>query len=267
MELFFRKTGKGTPLVILHGLYGSSDNWMSVVKLLENRFEIFIPDLRNHGRSPHSDDFSHSLLTEDLHEFFLQNKISKAILLGHSMGGKVAMHFVRQYPELLSALIVVDIAPKNYSLSENPEYIAHITVLETLQKLHLSEIKSREEADKLLSIDIPKEKLRSFLLKNLKRNNEGKFEWALNLNSIQKNFYEIATGFDPKIWDNTEISGFPVLFIKGALSNYISTTGISAIHKIFPGAEIFEIEETGHWLHAEKPEEFAKKVVSFIFDD
>ena len=100
MKLFFRKTGKGIPLVILHGLYGSSDNWMSIVKLLENRFEIFIPDQRNHGRSPHSDEFSHSLLCQDLFDYFQQNKISKAILLGHSMGGKVAMHFARKYPEI-----------------------------------------------------------------------------------------------------------------------------------------------------------------------
>lgn len=267
MKLFFRKTGTGTPLVILHGLYGSSDNWMSIVKLLEKHFEVFIPDQRNHGRSPHSDDFSHSLLTQDLHEFFMQNNIKKAALLGHSMGGKVAMHFARQFPELLSSLVVVDIAPKNYSLSENPEYIAHIVVLEALQKLDLSAIQSREETDKLLSEEIPKDKLRSFLLKNLKRNNEGKFEWALNLDSIQKNFYEIATGFDPDIWDNTEISGFPVLFIKGGLSNYISTSGIPAIHRIFPGAEIVEIKETGHWLHAEKPEEFAKIIISFLSDN
>ena len=266
MELYCRKTGTGIPLVILHGLYGSSDNWMSIVKLLEKYFEIFIPDQRNHGRSPHSDDFNYSLLTQDMYEFFQQNKISKTVLLGHSMGGKVAMHFAREFPELLSSLIVVDIAPKNYSSSANsPESLAHISISEALNYLHLPEIKSREEADKLLSVSLPQDKLRSFLLKNLRRNDKGNFEWSINLNSIQKNFSEISEGFSPKIWNNTEITGFPVLFVKGALSNYITDKDVPLINKIFPGAEIYQIAKAGHWLHAEKPEQLAKKILSFTF--
>lgn len=265
MELFFRKTGTGTPLVILHGLYGSSGNWMSMVKLLDKHFEIYIPDQRNHGRSPHSDEFNYSLLTQDMYDFFMQNKISKAVLLGHSMGGKAAMHFAKEHKELISSLIVVDIAPKNYSSSVSPESLAHVYIIKVLNQLNLSNIKNREEADEILSRSLHQKELRSFLLKNLLRNKEGHYEWALNLYSIQNNFGNIAGGFSPETWDHVKITDIPVLFIKGELSTYISEKDFSLIYKYFPEAVIKTIEGTTHWLHAEKPEQFAKEILSFVF--
>lgn len=265
MHLFFRKTGTGPPLVILHGLYGSSDNWMGIAKLLEKHFEIYIPDQRNHGRSPHSDEFNYPLLTNDLYDFFIQNNISKAVLLGHSMGGKVTMHFAREHAECISSLIVVDIAPKNYSTTVNPESLVHVSILKALNNLDLSAIKNREEADVFLSQFIHQKKLRSFLLKNLKLNKNGNYLWALNLDSIQNNFRNIAEGFSPEIWDHVKITNFPVLFVKGSLSNYLAKEDFTLINKLFPGSEIYEIAEAGHWLHAEKPEELAKKILSFVF--
>ncbi len=266
MELFFRKSGKGHPLVILHGLYGSSDNWMSIARILEKDFELFIPDQRNHGRSPHSDEFNYSLLAQDVICFFSKNNIKKAILVGHSMGGKVAMHVARKFPEIISSLILVDIAPINYYADNHKELLVHISILEALQKLYLPSIKTREEADHFLSYDLKDEKLRSFLLKNLKRTSKGNFEWLLNLTSIKKNFSEISEGFLPSEWENVQINGFPVLFIKGEKSKYINKENIPIIKRIFPAADIIEISETGHWLHAEKPMEFAKTVSSFVMD-
>jgi pimeloyl-ACP methyl ester carboxylesterase len=265
MELYFRKSGKGPPVVILHGLYGSSDNWMTIARMLEKEFELFIPDQRNHGKSPHSKEFNYTLLTQDVVDFFSQQQITKAVIIGHSMGGKVAMHVARKFPELVSSLILVDIAPKNYYSDLNEESLAHVSILEALQKLYLPSITSRDEADHLLSYDLKDEKLRSFLLKNLKRTGDRKFEWLLNLHAIKENFSEISEGFLASDWDNIQIEGFPVLFIKGEKSNYISKEDIPVIKRIFPAADLIEIPETGHWLHAEKPAEFAKTVNDFIF--
>ena len=264
MELFYRKSGKGPPVVILHGLYGSSDNWMTIARFLEKDFELFIPDQRNHGRSPHSDEFNYSLLSQDVVDFFQKQKIEMATLIGHSMGGKVAMHVARRSPEIISSLILVDIAPKNYYAESDAESLVHISILEALQKLYLPSIKSREEADHLLSFDLKDEKLRSFLLKNLKKTPEGKYEWLLNLTSIKENFSEISEGFLMSEWKNIEIKGFPVLFIKGEKSNYICKEDLPVIKRVFPAADIIEIAETGHWLHAEKPEEFSTAVYDFI---
>ena len=265
MELFYRKTGTGPNMVILHGLYGSSDNWLTVCKLLENSFEIFIPDQRNHGKSPHSSEFDYDFLSEDIIQFIQAKKLNKIILIGHSMGGKVAMHLARKYPEVISHLILVDIAPKNYFPDESKESFLHIGILEALQKLYLPSLKSRDEADSLLSVDLPDKKLRSFLLKNLKRTSNGNYSWLLNIEAIQKNFSEISEGFRFSDWENIEISGFPVLFVKGEKSNYIEKTDIPLIKKIFPAAEIIEIPKTGHWLHAENSEEFASIVKKFVF--
>lgn len=251
-------------MVILHGLYGSSDNWLTVCKSLEKHFEIYIPDQRNHGRSPHSEEINYELLSEDLVEFLNKHRLDNIILMGHSMGGKVAMHFARKHPERITHLILVDIAPKNYYPDENKESLVHINILESLKKLYLPAIKTRNDAEELLAVDLPDKRLRSFLLKNLKRNPKGGYDWLLNLDSIQKNFTEISEGFSLSEWNNTTISGFPVLFVKGGKSNYIENNDLPFIRQVFPASDIVELSETGHWLHAEKPVEFANIVMDFI---
>ncbi len=267
MELFYRKIGiSGPPLIILHGLYGSSDNWISVAKLLENHFEIFLIDQRNHGKSPHSNDFNYELLSNDLFEFFAKHNIVKASIIGHSMGGKAAMFFAKKYPELINSLLIIDIAPKNYQNIYSPELVTHNKIIETLLSINLNELKSREQADEEMAKNIDSIKLRSFLLKNLHRNKNGNFEWLLNLKSISENFNNIADGFEKIEWENIEISGFPVLFVKGENSKYILDEDLLLINKLFPATEIFELSNTGHWLHAEKPNDLADKIISFILN-
>lgn len=265
MQLFFRKTGAGPPLVILHGLYGSSDNWLSISNMLQSDFEVFIPDLRNHGRSPHSDIFNYKVLSEDILEFFEHLNIKKAILMGHSMGGKIAMHVARLFPEILTGLLIVDIAPRNYYFESHAGISEHAEILDAMQNLYLPEISTRGEADKLLSVNINNKKLRGFLLKNLKRAGRKNFEWQLNLPVIKYNFTEISEGFGVSCWNNTEVTGFPVLFVKGENSGYILPEDEKEIMRIFPSSEITEIQGTGHWLHAEEPEKLAEIIRKFAF--
>ncbi len=266
MTLKYRKIGTGQPFVILHGLFGSGDNWFTIAKLLEKHFEIYLIDQRNHGKSPHSDEFNYNVLTNDLLDFFNEHTIKKAHVLGHSMGGKVAMNFALKYPDMLNSLLLIDIAPKNYNENLLQEQSQHKTIIETLCNINLSQIKNRDEANNILSKKIESEKLRAFLLKSLYRNNLGKLEWLLNLQSLKENLENISGGFNNKVWENIEITGFPVLFIKGGASNYISKNDEILINKIFPAAEIFEIPNTGHWLHAENPNMLAQKIISFIYN-
>ena len=267
MELFYRKYGDGPPLIIIHGLYGSSDNWISVGKELADNFRVYIIDQRNHGQSIHRDEHDYNALSEDLKEFMDQQGIEKASLLGHSMGGKTAMFFAAKYKERVSNLIVVDIAPVSYHSSEDKSHTIHYTILDSMAEIDLSAISRREEADEKLKKNIPQDRLRQFLLKNLKRRKDGSFFWSLNINTIKKEFSKILEGFDPENYGpNKEITGFPTLFIRGSRSAYITENTIPEIRRIFPYAEIATIEDAGHWVHAEKQDEFIHTIRKFIFD-
>ncbi len=261
MELFFRKYGEGPPLIIIHGLYGSSDNWVSIGRNLSEYFEVYLIDQRNHGRSPHSDKHNYNLLKEDLREFMDNQNIEKAILLGHSMGGKTAMFFATDYPERVSHLIVADISPLSYKNTGSFQLLSHTTILNALCNIDFSNISSREDIDIILSKSIPQDKLRQFLLKNIKRSKDNKYSWSLNLETIQNEFTNIMEGLDN---NKSGITGFPVLFIKGENSEYISGQDIEAIELVFPYAEIETIPNAGHWLHAEQPDEFLRIVREFI---
>jgi esterase len=253
MKLFFRKAGEGSPLVILHGLFGSSDNWFTLSKVFAESFTVYTIDQRNHGQSPHTDDFNYRLLTEDLEEFLIENKIENAIVIGHSMGGKTAMNLAIKNPSLISKLIVVDIAPKSYP-------VHHDQILEGLTAIPLSTLSSRNEADKILSEFVPEADVRQFLLKNLSRNSEGKFEWKINISAIENHIEEIGQGMQYE-GAFTE----PTLFIKGAKSNYFKPGDDKLILKLFPAATI-ETLDTGHWVQAEKPQEFTQIVLNFLKD-
>jgi pimeloyl-ACP methyl ester carboxylesterase len=262
MELFFRKTGKGYPIIILHGLYGMSDNWFSIAGLLSAKAEVWLPDLRNHGRSPHSEVHSYKAMSDDMLEFIQSHAIHKPILIGHSMGGKVAMTLAKNHPELISALCVVDIAPKDYAIDHTIDFHSHKHIIDSLCSLNLSNIHSREEADLQLKEKIPSDRLRAFLLKNLQRNQKKTFQWLFNLPVLKKSLSYIAGGFGND-WDNIVISGFPVLFLKGEKSNYILSEDFPLIEKIFPAAIIETIPNAGHWLHAENPELVVELVEKF----
>lgn len=253
MKLFYRQAGQGQPLVILHGLFGSSDNWYSLSKVFSENFSVYTVDQRNHGQSPQSEDFNYRLLTEDLEEFFQEHAIQNPIVIGHSMGGKTAMNLAIKNPDLIEKLIVVDIAPKSYP-------IHHDHILDGLIAIPLSTLTSRSEADQILAKHVEETDVRQFLLKNLSRNSQGGFEWKINLNAIQTHIQEIGEGMQ---YEGTFEK--PTLFIKGSRSNYFKVGDDELILKLFPQAK-FQTLNTGHWVQAENPQEFTKTVLTFLKD-
>ena len=267
MELFFKKFGTGPPLIIVHGLYGSSDNWIRIGRSLGRHFEVFIPDQRNHGRSPHNEQHNYELLRADLLEFMDRQSIERAVLLGHSMGGKTVMFFASSYPERINGLVVVDIAPKSYfsQPGRSVPTTDHMHMIGALERLDLSRVKRREEADRELRVHIGSPRVRQFLLKNLQRDANGQFSWKLNLEAIRNNLSRILEGLNESDFEQgNQITGFPVLFIRGEKSNYILDSDIPLIHKIFPFAEVVSIPDAGHWLHVEKGEVLIREIVNFI---
>ena len=251
MELFYRELGQGTPIVIMHGLFGSSDNWLTQARMLSSHYRVFSLDLRNHGLSPHDEAFSYPVMVSDLKEFIEQRKLEGPVLIGHSMGGKVAMNFALAHPEMVSKLIVVDMAPKAYDLE-------HYAILEGLKAIPIESITSRTEADQKLSGFVPDPETRQFLLKNLQRKPEGGFTWKINLPAVSKNL--------PKIGLDLEFKGKfqkPTLFIRGARSVYIKDDDLERIRTVFPAASL-ETLDTGHWVQAEKPKEFVEVVEKWL---
>lgn len=267
MELFFRKVGNGPAIVIVHGLYGASDNWMTIANALANKYEVFAIDQRNHGRSPHSDEHNYELLANDLKDFIDSQGIEKAIFIGHSMGGKTVQFFAKKYPERVNQLIVVDIAPKDYKqLTDfSQQTIDHLNIINAMSSVDFEKVNSRKDVDIMLSEFINSDRIRQFLLKNLRREKDNSFSWTLNLQAIKNNLSQVLAGFNKEDFQNgLNIIGFPVLFIRGSLSNYITDQDAVMIRKIFPYAEIETIKDSGHWVHAEKPEEFIEVVTNFI---
>lgn len=267
MKLFFRQEGEGFPFVIVHGLYGSSDNWLTVGKKLSAHFCVYMIDQRNHGQSPHADEHSFELMKEDLAGFFEQQNIEKAIVMGHSMGGKTAMRFAADYPEKVEKLIIADIAPKDYFLlNDESQYYLHNNILLAMQEIDFTQITSRTEVGDYLLEKIDNPPIVQFLLKNVHRNKKTQlFEWRLNVKVLYENLDEIIGGVNQRWFaDRMPIFNYPVLFIKGEKSNYILDEDRAVISKIYPDAIIKTIPNAGHWLHAEQPELFLKAIEEFV---
>jgi esterase len=267
MNLFYREEGKGTPVVILHGLYGSSDNWVTIARKLAERYRVISVDHRNHGASPHTSEHTYEAMLTDLAWLFHETGIEKAHLIGHSMGGKVAMAFAADYPEHTLSLTVADIAPVNYLA--NPasaiQYQFHKRLLDTLYSIDLSAINERSTVETELAKGIPEEHVSRFILKNLYRNKVGKFQWKINVPILRQQLHHIISGVDfHEFSDRLPILSYPVLFIKGELSGYISDEAIEDIHTVYPESRIVTLPETTHFLHAEKPDEFAEIVFGFL---
>ncbi len=268
MKLFHRKYGEpGPPLVIVHGLYGSGDNWVSIARDLSQRFEVYVVDQRNHGQSPHSDVHDYPSMREDLREFMDSQGIEKPVLIGHSMGGKTVMSFAEAWPERVQSLISVDIAPKSYrNLALASRTAAnHSSMIDAMLELDLSAARSREEIDRALGVRIGSERIRSFLLKNLRRDSGGSFFWRINLPSLSGNLDKLFEGMDrDAIVTRGGITGFPALFISGGVSDYIRPEDHQLIRDIFPSAEIVTIPGSGHWVHAEQPALLVKTIKYFL---
>jgi esterase len=253
MQLFYKELGEGEKsVVILHGLFGSSDNWQNIGKALGERYKVYLVDLPNHGRSPHTASFTYETMRKAVYDFIEKHHIKQPVLVGHSMGGKVAMHVALEYPHLLSKLVVVDICPKYYP-------VHHGRILEGLTSIDLGTITSRQEADEQLARYERSYTVRAFLLKNLYRTDEGRFAWRLNLPVINDQIENVGEAIRT---DN--IFERPVLFINGAKSDYINKEDTALIHRFFPGAVVETITDAGHWVHAEKPDEFLAIVNNFM---
>jgi esterase len=263
MEMFFRKLGEGPPLIILHGLYGSSDNWLTIGRELSRDFEVYLVDLRNHGNSPHAERHTYALMKLDLLEFLDRHDIEKPVLIGHSMGGKVGMFFAADFPERIASLVVIDIGPKSYhSLTDlSSQAIDHMNILNGMQSIDFSRVKTREDADAQLSGFVRSSRIRDFLLKNMKRNRDNTYSWKINVPVLIRELPAILEGMDQK---NAGITGFPVLFVRGEESPYIQDEDYAGIRNFFPTAEFVTIPGAGHWLHAEKPELLVKALRYFL---
>lgn len=251
MKLYRRELGKGQPIILLHGIFGSSDNWLTQARLFSANYHTYALDLRNHGQSPHADDFDYPAMAADLLEFIETHKLQDPILIGHSMGGKVVMNFALAYPDKLQKLVVVDIAPKPYNLED---YV----ILDGLKAIPIDTLTSRNKADEVLARFVDEADVRQFLLKNLQRKPEGGFKWKLNLPVIANNIQNI--GLDLQFQGKFEK---PSLFVRGSRSNYVKDQDMDRIMQVFPLAEL-ETLDTGHWVPAEKPHEFVEVVTRWL---
>ncbi len=254
MKLFYRKYGTGDPVIILHGLFGVSDNWVTHARRLAEKFEVFVPDQRNHGQSPHSVDFNYRVLASDLLEFMHQHSLEKAHLIGHSMGGKVAMTFALEHPYMVRKLVVIDISPRSYTHSQ-----VHQDILHSMSAADLSVTKSRDEIENILQKHISSSRIRMMVLKNLHRAANGTFSWRVNVVGLRNNIHEITAA----IAGEGAFPG-PVLFIRGGSSEYITDDDEELIVKYFPNAYIHTIANASHWLHADAPDELCRLFSSFL---
>jgi len=264
VKLNFKKLGAGEPLIIMHGLYGASDNWVSIARELMTDFAIYLIDLRNHGGSPHLPEHNYQVMTDDLFEFMNDNEIYSANILGHSMGGKVAMFFTALHPEKVKRLIVVDISPRSYAFEKGDIQVTeHLEILGALAAINLSETESRDAAEQILSKTIKSERIRQFLLKNLKRNKDGSFQWKINIDALRYNLSSIIVGLESEK-DELKLFLNPTLFIKGGLSDYIKLEDERMINDFFTNVKITTIANASHWVHADKPDEFMGILRQFI---
>lgn len=254
MKLAYREYGFGQPLIILHGLFGQSDNWNSLAKrFAEKGFRVFTLDQRNHGLSPHSEIFTYQAMAEDLHEFIETQQLQYPIILGHSMGGKTAMFFGLLFPGIAKQLIIVDIAPKAYA----PQ---HDMVLKALNAVDFKELTTRKEVEAILNNYISEDGTKQFLLKNIywKENEPKQMAWRFNLKVITKEYGQISVEV-PHL-----VSHLPVLFIRGDQSDYINDQDQLNIGQRFPNYQLVTILNSGHWVHVTQPEAFFNAVLHFI---
>lgn len=248
-------SGKGNPLLILHGFLGMGDNWKSLANRFSEKFEVHVIDQRNHGRSFHDDDFSYELMVEDLINYMDYHQLERVNILGHSMGGKTGMLFAVEHPERIQNLIVADIAPKFY-----PPH--HQDILDALEEVDFNEISSRSEIDEILKKYISEIGIRQFLLKNVYRKEKNQLAYRFNLEVLQEHYDEIGVALPPR-----SLFEGPVLFLKGQLSGYIHEQDEDMISAHFPNSRIVEIANASHWLHAENPKDFYINVVEFLEND
>jgi esterase len=250
MQLNYQSLGQGKPLILLHGLFGSADNWGSIAKHFSQYYQVISVDLRNHGRSPHSESQTYTDMAEDLIELCDALNLDTIDLLGHSLGGKVAMQFATQYPERVDRLIVVDIAMRTY-----PD--AQTYLIDAMMAVDLSAVQSRSEVDQILSSTIDNVKVRQFLLMNLVKADD-KLQWRINLPALKANYPVIRQA----VCESAQYDK-PCLFIRGERSDYVRDDDVEQIKAHFTQAQFASLP-AGHWVHAEQPQAFIEAVAQFL---
>lgn len=241
----------GEPLLILHGLFGSLDNWMTLGRRWSEQFQVFLIDQRNHGRSPHTDTHSYPEMADDLAAFVQAHGLGTVNLLGHSMGGKTIMEYATQHAETIRKMVVVDIAPKAYP-------VHHAEIAEAMQTLDINSLKSRTEADRQLAEHLSDPGVRMFLLKNLYRKSDKTFGWRINLPVLAKSLETIG-----KPVYSAQPINVPVCFVYGTDSHYVQPDELPEIKQRFPQAELHGIE-AGHWVHTQQPDALFALVNQFL---
>ncbi|NVJ88749.1 MAG: alpha/beta fold hydrolase [Flavobacteriaceae bacterium] len=244
--------GEGKPLLILHGYFGMSDNWRTLGNRFADDFEVHLIDQRNHGRSFHAEEFTYEVLADDLKKYIEHYNLKQVCLIGHSMGGKTAMNFAVNYPDLVSKLVVVDISPKEYAPHHN-------AILAGLNSVDFTKQNSRKLVDEQLQKYIPELGIRQFLMKNVYWKEKGVLDFRFNLKSITDNNSEVGKALEK---GKTFIKN--TLFLKGEKSGYITENESLFIAPHFPNHKIVEIKKAGHWLHAENPDDFYSEVCDFL---
>ena len=252
MQLNYKQLGQGKALIILHGLLGSLDNWMTLGKRFAENYNVFLVDQRNHGKSPWDDTWDYEAMAQDLYEFIQSQNLDKVHLIGHSMGGKTVMFFATRYPNLVDRLIVADIAPRAYP-------VHHDHILHAMDTIHIQEKSSRSEIDKTLEQYIPDFGTRQFLLKNLQREGQNSFSWKANLEIIKAKIENVGEALP----EQATFEG-QTLFIRGDQSDYILQEDRALIQKHFPNSRLTTLKNAGHWLHAAQPEAFYTTVNTFL---
>lgn len=252
VKLYFKSCGQGEPIIILHGLLGSSSNWSTTSELLGRQLQVFTVDLRNHGNSPHATDFSFCSMAEDLKYFMECQYLSQAILMGHSLGGRIAMEFADRYPEMVSKLIVVDVAPKAYAPT------THNAMIDAMIALNLNMYDSTKEVAAALAEVVPSLQVRNFLVKNIFCSPNGNLFWKVNLKAIRDNIDSLScsTSFNSNYMK-------PVLFIRGELSDYVLEEDKHIVMNIYPQAQIVTVAGAGHWVHVDAKNKLLAAVNKF----
>lgn len=251
-QIFGHQTLDEAPLVLLHGLFGSGDNWGMVAKHFAQRYQVISVDLRNHGRSPHSDSNTYADMADDLFELCETLGLGSINLLGHSMGGKVAMQFATQYPDKIEKLVVVDMAPRAYADT-------HTHLIDAMLSVDLAAMQNRSEVDKALIRKIPEANVRQFLLINLiKSDSTSQLAWRINLPALKANYPSLIQA----VCENGRFEK-PSLFIRGEHSDYVLDQDIAQIKIQFPQAQFVTLP-TGHWVHAEQPQAFIATIDKFL---
>lgn len=250
--IFHKRVGEGRPVIILHGLFGTGDNWRTFAGMLKDQYEVILLDLRNHGRSFWSDDFNYEIAAQDVVDLMDELEIQHADIIGHSMGGKVAMTLAQNHPDRVDKLVVVDIARKKYPRG-------HDLIFDAIFSIEPAQLNDRKEAEDKLALKIGEQGVRQFLLKSLARDKEGGFRWKTNFKALFKSYEEILSEVEV-----TEIKA-KTLFIRGSRSSYIREEEVSRLKDYMPEAEVSVVSiDAGHWVHAERPKELFGHVSSFL---